>query len=103
MSGDNDPLKAKSRLPFGPTIRPSLVGAQGAGVWLYIIVAAGMAGFALYWMQANKAPVTDPRVMLLFAAAIWFSIRAAMRFATQRSASSDAREEKNDSQEGKDS
>ena len=101
MSGDRDPLRPKSRLPFGPTIKPSLVGAQGAGLWMYVIVALAMGGLAIWFMQKHDLPITEPRVLLLFGAAAWFGVRAAMRLATSRSAADE--KEKNESQEGKDS
>lgn len=100
MSENRDPLRPKSRLPFAPTIKPSLIGAQGAGVWLYVIVAVAMGGLAIWWMRKNDAPITEPRVLLLFGAAVWFSVRAVMIFASRRGASI---EDKNESQEGKDS
>jgi hypothetical protein len=91
---DKEPLRTKSRLPFGDSIRPGIFQAHtGMGGWLYVFAALGMAGLALYQVRSAGLELTNFRVIAPALAAAWLAFRAVMLFAAQYSARREAEEE----------
>jgi hypothetical protein len=81
----DNPLLAKSRLPFSPTIRPSLAGGQGGvSVLLYAIVAVVLAGYGLYQIKVLHLDLSNWRVLIALGGAGYFVVRAAMMLAIKR-------------------
>ena len=78
-----DPLRAKSRLPFSPTIKPVFgAGAGGLSGMLYMVAALVLGGYAIYQMRVLGLKFTELRVLITWLGAGWFAFRAAMLFAT---------------------
>ena len=79
-TGDKPTWRTTTRLPFPPTIRPSLSlgGSGGVSVFLYAIVAVALIGYGLYQMKAQRLDLGNWRVLVALGGAIYFAVRAAM-------------------------
>ncbi|MDZ4777329.1 MAG: hypothetical protein SGJ23_11150 [Alphaproteobacteria bacterium] len=73
MSSDPTPPPEKTRLP-----QPIALG--GGWRFLYVILAVGFTGAAIYRTVVQQAPLTEPGVVVCALGAVWFAVRAALSF-----------------------
>jgi len=65
--------------PEKPRI-PQPIALGGGWRFLYVILAVGFAGAAIYRAFVQHAPLTEPGVVVCALGAVWFAVRAALSF-----------------------
>lgn len=71
--------RTKARLPFEE--RPFKGVVQRGAVFLYAVLALGLAGLAIYMGVLQHHPLTSPYVLAPGVGAIWFALRLLMTLA----------------------
>ena len=79
MSDQRPPYRTKSRLPFDP--QPFKGGLRRGAVFIYGVLAVGLAGLAIYMGAIERHPLTSPYVLAPGVGAIWFGLRLFMTLA----------------------
>ncbi len=69
----------RSRLPFEP--QPFKGGLRRGAVFIYGVLAVGLAGLAVYMGVLQHHPLTSPYVLAPGVGAIWFALRLFMTLA----------------------
>lgn len=77
MSEKPPPLPGtRTRLPFDP--QPFKGGLRRGAVFVYGVLAVGLAGLAFYMGTVQHHPLTSPYVLAPGVGAIWFALRLFM-------------------------
>jgi hypothetical protein len=80
VSDQPPPLpRVKARLPFEE--RPFKGVVQRGAVFVYAVLALGLAGLAVYMGVVERHPLTSPYVLAPGVGAIWFGLRLFMTLA----------------------